>query len=336
MIAIGPAIRRPVIAGIVSLLAALAAGPVSAQYSDLELGLTQAMRDSLLEDYDNIFPIMGRKALEHGVRLPAPLGLNLNYFAASQGIAISNLGLAVNDGEWVDLSDVIKFDATTSEVENVNGRVDLWVLPFLNLYGMGGYSWAKTSVAVSAPVEFTSFAEMEGSLYGCGLTAAAGLQGFWFAFDTNWAWSDLDVLDEVVRTRVLGLRVGKNYRWRDKSVAAWVGAMKVDLDTGTQGTVRLADVFPELPPELGDRFQEWYDGLTPPQQAVVDRIRDGLEGGAGDTEIHYRLDKAPTEPWSMAVGAQIEFSRQWQFRTEFNFLGDRTSILTNIVYRIDL
>ena len=130
--------------------------------------------------------------------------------------------------------------------------------------------------------------------------------------------------------------MGKNYRWRDKSVAAWVGAMKVDMDNGTQGTVRLADVFPEVPPELGDRFEAWYDGLTPPQQEVVDRIRDGLDGTAGDTEIHYRLDKAPTEPWTMAVGAQIEFSRQWQFRTEFNFLGDRTSILTNIVYRIDL
>ena len=169
----------------------------AAQYSDLDLGLTPAMRDSLLKEYDNVFPILGRKALEHGVRLQAHLGINLNYFAASQGIAISNLGLAVNDGDWVDMSDVIKFDATTSDVENVNARVDLWVLPFLNLYGMGGYTWASTAVEISAPVAFTSRAEME-DLYG-GLTAAGGLQGFWFAFDTNWSWSDLDILEDPVQ-----------------------------------------------------------------------------------------------------------------------------------------
>jgi len=29
-------------------------------------------------------------------------------------------------------------------------------------------------------------------------------------------------------------------------------------------------------------------------------------------------------------------SRAWQARTEFNFLGDRTSILINLVYRIDI
>ncbi len=336
MTAIRPTMRRIVIPGALALLVALASAPVSAQYSDLDLGLAPAERDSILQEYDNIFPILGRKALEHGVRLPAPLGINLNYFAATQGIEVSNLGLAVNDGAWVDLSDVIKFDTTTSDVENVNARIDLWVLPFLNVYGMGGYSWATTSVAISAPVAFTSRADMEGSLYGGGLTAAGGLQGFWFAFDTNWAWSDLDILEDLVKTRTLGLRVGKNYRWRDKSVAAWVGAMKVIMDTGTQGTVILADVLPGVPPELGDRFDEWYDGLTPPQQDVVDGIRDNLDGSLGDTEIHYQLDKAPTEPWTMCVGAQIELSRQWQFRTEFNFLGDRTSILTNLVYRIDL
>ena len=38
----------------------------------------------------------------------------------------------------------------------------------------------------------------------------------------------------------------------------------------------------------------------------------------------------------MAVGGQIEFSRKWQFRSEFNFLGDRTSILANVVYRVDI
>ena len=322
------------IASIVLTLAA--ASPSQAQYSDLDMGMSKTEHDSLLANYDNIFPILGRKTLEKGFRTPAPLGLNLNYFAGSQGIEISNLALAVNESEWVDVSNVILFEKTTSEIDNVNLRADLWVLPFLNVYGIYGLSWASTAVSIASPVAFTSKAEMSGNTYGTGFTAAGGLQGIWFAWDMNWTWSDLDILAEPVGTRITGLRVGKNYRWHDKSVAAWVGAMKVMLDSGTEGTVKLSEVMPEVPPEFSDRFDEWYDSLTPPQQAVIDRIRDSVEGDLGDTEVHYNLDKAPTEPWSMAVGGQIEFSRRWQFRSEFNFLNERTSILANVVCRFDI
>ena len=329
--------RRHVLAALAIALAFLAAvPPVQAQYSDLELGMSPAERDSLLAIYDNIFPIWGRKALEKGIRTPRPLGLNLNYFNVDQGIEISNLGLAVNDGDWVDMSNVIIFDKTTSTGENVNVRPDLWVLPFLNVYGLLGQTWATTSVAIASPVAFTTTAEMEGLTYGAGFTAAGGLQGWWFAYDTNWAWSDLDLLADPVRTRTLGIRAGKNYRWQDKSVALWFGAMKVELDSGTEGTVLLSDVLPDIPPQLGDRFEEWYAGLTPPQQSVVDGLIDEFGGTLGDTEVHYNLAKAPTEPWTMAIGGQIELSRAWQVRSEFNFLGDRTSILVNLVYRIDI
>jgi hypothetical protein len=329
--------RRSLTAIAASMLALAAVLPVQAQYADRDLGMKGAERDSLAASYHNIFPILGHKAVERGVRLPAPLGLNLNYFAGSQDIAISNLALAVNEREWVDLSNVILFEDATSEIENLNLRTDLWVLPFLNVYGILGQSWATTSVSLSSPVAFTSRAEMEGMTYGTGFTGAGGLQGFWFAYDMNWTWSDLDILDDAVRTRILGLRVGKNYRWRDKSVAAWIGAMKVDLESGTQGVVKLSEVFPEVPPELGDRFDEWYNGLTPPQQGVVDKIREAMdEGNLGDTEIHYNLDKAPTQSWSMAIGGQIEFTRNWQFRSELNCLGGRTTLLANLVYRIDI
>jgi len=310
-----------------------AASPALAQYSDYDFAMQQAERDSLAASYHNIFPILGHKAVERGIRIPAPLGLNVNYFTASQGIAISNLALAVNGGDFVSMNDIFKFDETQSDVENVNFRGDLWVLPFLNVYGLYGQSWATTSVSVSEPFQFTSRAEMQGSTYGGGFTAAGGMKGFWFSYDTNWTWSDLDVLDKPVRTRTMGIRVGKNYRWLDKSIAAWVGAMKVELESGTEGTVKLSDVLPGIPPERNEDFQNWYDSLTPAQQKIVDRL---FSGDAGDTEVSYRLDKAPTTPWTMAVGAQIELSRHWQFRTEFNFLGDRTSILANLVFRIDI
>ena len=181
-----------------------------------------------------------------------------------------------------------------SEIENVNLRADLWVLPvperLRHLWPVVGQHLGQHRLARRLHLE----GRHEREHLRHGLHAAGGLQGFWFAYDTNWTWSDLDLLAEPVGTRIVGLRVGKNYRWHDKSVAAWVGAMKVDLESGTEGTVKLSEVMPEVPPELGDEFDEWYDSLTPPQQAVIDRIRGTMDGDIRDAEIHYNLDKAPT------------------------------------------
>jgi hypothetical protein len=312
-------------------------GPAVAQYSDLDLGLKPAEKDSLLKNYDNIFPIYGRKVLEKGIRLPAPLGININYFAATQNVLISNLALGINDLGPVNMSDVILFEESISNVDNWNARIDLWVLPFLNVYGIGGYSRASTTVTLSSPIRFETTAEMEGPTYGAGFTMAGGLQGFWIAFDANWSWSDLDIMEDPIGSTVIGLRVGKNYRWRDKSVALWVGAMKVSLESGTEGSIVLSEVMPDVPPELSNRYQEWYDGLTRKQQLIVDRWEAALENAElGNTTVHYNLDKRPETPWTMNIGGQIEFNRNWQFRSEVNFLGERTSLLVNLVYRLDL
>ncbi len=308
-----------------------------AQYSDLDLSLKEIEQDSLVKNYDNIFPFWGKDVLKKGIRLPAPLGININYFTATQNVLISNLALGINDRDFVNMDNIIKFDETIGVVDNWNARIDLWILPFLNVYGIGGYTKATTTVNLSAPIKFQSEAKMEGPTYGTGFIIAGGLQGFWISFDANWSWSDLDILEKPIGSNIIGLRIGKNYRWRDKSVALWVGAMKVNLESGTEGTVVLSDVLPETPPELGENFSVWYDGLSLKQKLTVDKIVAALEGNnLRATRINYQLDKAPETPWTMNIGGQIEFNRNWQFRAEFNFLGARTSLLANIVYRLDI
>ena len=308
-----------------------------AQYSDLDLSMSKTEQDSLTQNYDNIFPFFGGDLIKQGIRLPAPLGININYFTADQNVLISNLALGVNDRDYVNLDNLIRFDEAIGVANNWNARIDLWIFPFLNVYGIGGYTRAITTVNLISPIEFQSEAKMEGTTYGTGFTIAGGLQGFWISFDANWSWSDLDILENPIGSSVIGLRVGKNYRWRDKSVALWLGAMKVNLESGTQGTVLLLDVLPDAPPELGENLNEWYDNLSRKQKLAVDKIIAALEGNKlRSTRINYSLDKKPETPWTMNVGGQLEFNRNWQFRAEFNFLGARTSILANLVYRLDI
>ena len=55
------------------LLSCVLSSPVWAQNPDMVL--SQADRDSILKDYDQVFPIWGRKAIERGFALPRPFGI---------------------------------------------------------------------------------------------------------------------------------------------------------------------------------------------------------------------------------------------------------------------
>ena len=76
--------------------------------------------------------------------------------------------------------------------------------------------------------------------------------------------------------------------------------------------------------------------LTPPQKAVVNQIVDKLlTAGGSDLVINYQLNKAPTKPWNMLVGGNMDFNKRWSLRSEIGFI-QRTSILLNLAYRFDL
>jgi hypothetical protein len=150
-----------------------AANSAVAQNPDLQL--TQAERDSILATYHQVFPIWGRKAIERGFLLPLPVGLNINGFAMEQGVSLSQLGLSTNENP-IQASEFIVLGEATSRVASVNFRGDLWVFPFLNVYGMYGTAWASTTVPVTEPVQFTSDVDQTGSYWGVGITGSMGIK----------------------------------------------------------------------------------------------------------------------------------------------------------------
>jgi hypothetical protein len=301
------------------------------------LKLTQAERDSILKDYDNIFPIWGRKAIERGFDLPYPVGINLNYLYMNQDIAISNLGLSVNDNPTQTV-DFIQFDKADSRISTVNSRLDVWLFPFLSFYGLLGRASSETKVKIKEPVSFESSAKFSGNYYGFGLTTAIGVYQNWLSFDINWAWTDLDKLNEPVRSRIFSIRYGRTIEFsHHRKLAIWVGTMNQKLLNTTTGTVLMSEV---LPPELGDQLEDyqnsdWYQNLPPRDQAKVDVIMDRILNDFGGTSVNYSLDKQPDRPWNILLGGQYEFNKHWQVRAEVGFL-KRFSILLNANYRFNL
>ena len=311
-------------------------GPLRLAAQNPDLALTQAERDSLLASYDQIFPIWGRKAIERGFDLPAPFGLNVGVFAASQGVVISNLGLGFN--EPAAPATFIQFREAKAQLTNWNVRADLWVFPFLNVYGIAGTGPGQTTVHVVEPVEFSTTADFQGENFGIGLTGAFGFRRNFVVLDWNHQWASSSLLSAPVPVNVFSTRIGRGFRVGARSQRMrgtfWVGTMLQTMKNETVGSINLADV---VPPGLDSLFASydttsWYQGLTPPQQALVDNFVQRLSGALDTTVVNYTLNKKVADPWNLLVGGTFDYRRNWGLRAEVGLIG-RTSAFLMLNYR---
>ena len=321
-----------------SLIAIIALlGPLQLAAQNPDLALTQAERDSILADYHQIFPIWGRKAIERGFDLPAPFGLNVGLFAASQGIEIANLGLGFNEPPVP--ASFITFKEARAKLTNWNVRADLWVFPFLNVYGIAGTGPGRTTVHVVEPVEFSTTAEFEGENFGIGLTGAFGFRRNFVVLDWNHQWASSSLLSAPVPVNVFSTRVGRGFRLgtraRRMKGTLWVGTMLQTMKNETVGSIRLAEVVPPGLDSLFNNYQNsaWYQALPPAQQTLVDKFVQGLQGGLDTTVVNYTLNKKVAHPWNLLVGGTIDYRRHWGLRAEVGFIG-RTSAFLMVNYRI--
>ena len=309
----------------------------------------QVYTDSLKNvEYNYVFPFLGQGAYKKGFDIPYPIGIMANYIWMDQGIDITNMQLGLKtDNKDIPLTpvDFIDFGENRNTSYAFNVRPDVWVFPFLNVYGLFGAGQSRTEVNLVAPVALRSIVEQSISTAGVGVMTAFGIGPVWLSVDANWTWNKPELLDKAVRVQVLGLRLGHTFTFKqrpDRNIAVWAGGMRVSMSSDTRGAIAMKDA---LPPETWDRrdqivdeYNTWYDGLTPVKQAVVDAtavpdIIDKLDAADGDAVIRYGMDKQVSEMWNGVIGAQLQLNKHWQFRSEAGLIGDRKSFLVSVNYR---
>ncbi|CAL1518682.1 hypothetical protein [Chitinophaga sp. MM2321] len=326
----------------VILLAADAMGQAGA---GMKLGQNDKHYKDSLEraGYPYRFPIWGSKVVQKGFNLQYPVGAMLNFTTGKQEVNITDLKVGFNDKEPVPL-DFIQFGKVEAHMQSVTTRLDLWVLPFLDIYGILGLVQAKTDVQINAPFQFSSEAKFKGYTMGMGTTLAGGYHGIITISDINYTWTHLDKLDDVVKTLMLTPRIGYNFSFKEhvnKSLALWLGATGFYVNQTTSGAIDLSDLKPQMSEEQIDEILAetagWYQSLTKPQQVVVkgiaEAIKHKLDGLPDDIIVNYSLKKNPVSHWSLVAGGQYQFNKRWQVRTEVGFLGGRTSLLLSGNYR---
>jgi hypothetical protein len=357
---------------------------VYAQYTtDKVVGKKNAdVIDSLKKtDYPYLLPIWGKKVAQKGFKLPKSAGFSVQYISQQSQILINNLKIGFNNGPTYDLDEIVRFDKAQTTTNGINVRPDFWLFPFLNVYAL--FAKSNTSTAIDAGVwlpdssnswkrvgGISTKANFNATTYGFGLTPTIGVGGFFLALDMNFSWSDIAELDKPAFASVFGPRIGKNITFPkhpDRQWAIWAGGFRVNLNSGTNGSIALGDVLPTNEwqntvnngyTKVNDSQQKvdaWWNGLTPQQQknpvnaakhdasnAVLTRMGGVLDAAtraintASNSTVQYSLDKQPLEKWNFIIGTQFQLNRSWMFRAEYGFLGARQQFIGGLQYRFDL
>lgn len=364
-------------------LSLITAFPVWAQvYTNKEVGKKNAERiDSIKNsEYPYALPIWGEKATKKGFSLPYSAGFSMQYLWQESDLVIENLMVGFNNQEPYDLSEVVRFNSATSRASGINVRPDFWLFPFLNVYGLLAISQPNTLVDYSIyipdtngnwqeAVRLNADANFKATTFGFGLTPTFGVAGAWVALDMNFTWSDIAELNKPAFAFVFGPRIGKSFKFKkpESNIAFWVGGFRLRLNTGTEGSMPLNEVFDvsglQEKVDAGlvrveDAYAQtdsWWNNLSDLEQknpvniAKYETANRAYESAGGMlnsfdqalndenvASIQYSLDKRPKDMWNFVVGTQYQYNKHWMLRFEYGFLGSRTQIIAGLQYRFGI
>ena len=262
-------------------------------YTNIEVGKKNEMlADSIKKTpYKYLLPIWGERATALGYNLPYSAGLSVNYLQQESKVIIDNLQVGFNNGPLRNIDEIVRFDDATARAGALTLRPDIWILPFINVYGIFGQGKSSTEISAGIFLPDTSGnwnevlpletkANFDVTVMGFGITPTMGVGNGWIALDMNFAWSDISALDKPVKTFVFGPRFGKTTRFKkpDSNIAFWVGGFRVKFSSETKGSLPLDELFPVDDIQLKvdsaivnvgvrqDNVEEWWNGLTEVEQ----------------------------------------------------------------------
>ncbi|MGR5134141.1 TonB-dependent receptor [Vibrio alfacsensis] len=239
-------------------------------------------------------PIWKEKAEELGYNLPKPFGLNLSYMSMEQGINVDSIDL---QGLGV-LGKLLNMEAGPGKqaTDVMTLRADVWLFPFLNLYGLVGTldGYSETNVKVKLLGEklgpFPFRLDLDGYTYGGGFVLAGGYKQLFALVDASYTQTNLNVIDGAIDAIVVSPRVGYDFHNHGVPVRFWVGAMYQNVEQELSGTLKQAGI------NLPGRF-----------------------------EVKQRLESE----WNTIAGMQYQVNEDWYLLGEAGF-GDRKSIFLSI------
>ncbi|WP_340620901.1 hypothetical protein [Xenorhabdus siamensis] len=294
-----------------------------------ESGVPQTNSDGSLshsaKSESHVLPIWRDKAQAKGYDLPEPFGVSYGYMNLRQDVIVDSIKFEftnpkVNEN-WKDKI-IVNAGDTRSKNETQLLKLDTWVLPFLNVYGVYGKTKGKSNTNLDNIFVFDDTdtyknipfeLNFKGKSYGGGATFAGGYNQFFATLDANYTRTNLDVLDGDISAFVVTPRVGYEFVFNplftgqgNSKVQVWVGAMYQDITQRFKGDVSNLN----LPSEI-----EFLFNMLKYQSDVKFDVKQHL-----------------AHKWNNTVGARFEVTRNFNILSEVGF-GNRNSFYISGEFR---
>ncbi|MDB4584046.1 hypothetical protein N9164_12900 [Draconibacterium sp.] len=181
-------------------------------------------------------PFAKKWFVENEINLPLPFGVSAFFTHMSRGIDITNVDVALLDQPKQSINDFANFELNNKNTVSAV-KLDVWLLPFVNFYGMLGYVSTNASLDATITIDriilpgppviipINSQSKLNGSYVGLGTTMVAGY-GSWFILgDANYGYSKLDEFESEIDFWMFSARSGFQSSLGKNSMRAWLGGM---------------------------------------------------------------------------------------------------------------
>ena len=324
------------IAGLLFLL--VSTTMLNAQVTNLSISdKREAYTDSLKRTpYEWHLPILGKKIREMGFDIPYPNGLSFNYAFSKQDIILSDAFIGFSKDNLVPIDGLARFSSISSEVNAYTVRYDFWLLPFLNVYGIGGSVNAQTNVKLGLPFEMEFDTKRQtGLAYGWGTVLAGAVGPMIVSTDFAMLWTKMKNLDQANRSLIFNVRTGYliHFRNPERNLALLVGAQYLGINKEGSGKLELISASDKE--RTLEQLNGWYDDLTDREQEVLDPLYSGLAdylSGSESTDLYYNFNKRFISPWSMNVGVNFQYNKRYTLTGIYSF-GPRSQLVAGLSYR---
>ena len=266
---------------------------------------TGGQSDAEAEDdghWSDFLPLWGRQYIEGNVSFPPPIGISVLAANVDQRVRQENFKLSFSAGTPpASFDDLVSFSSERAVDTAVGVRVDAFVLPFFNLYAIGGYNTGNTEfdltiqpIPILVPMGMRVKVEEShhGVLLGGGGTLALGWKNWFWMADGNGSWSKGPSTDNVIVAGAFSTRAGWQGKLKGASLAVYVGTMYLNYTQTVETSVPIP----------------------------------------GGPTLFIELDVESQDPWNMLLGGSMRLYRNWEFTIEGGFIG-RKQVTGMIGYR---
>ncbi len=269
----------------------------------------------------NMPPVFGKKVRKNGASLSLPFGVGIYSLYYDQGYLASNLRLTSDSSAITARADTV-YQNTSAYEFKAQIRPNLWLFPFLNVYGIFGYTQGKISpdlvvpyivvenipvidsIIIDTTFEIHDNLKYIGPTFGIGATFSIGLKYLFFMADYNYSVTNPEDIEENLHNHFFSPKVGVflGNKKRKSFGALWVGAMYISNDQSFSGKISVEDIASELVFLFGEEAN--YSGK------IIAKSRWNLLVGASwviKSRHHIVLEAGFMERKQISFGYEFRF-----------------------------